>query len=81
MDVIDDKFIRIAGVIDRTGRSRAAIYRMIADGTFPRQERIGTRAVGWRLSAIIRWMEAPLEFTQHEASRVVKSNFGKPPTP
>lgn len=64
MNVIDDKFIRIDGVVERTGRSRAAIYRMIAEGSFPRQERIGVRAVGWRLSAILRWMEAPTEYRE-----------------
>jgi prophage regulatory protein len=64
MDTPDDRFVRISGVIEKTGRSRAGIYRMIAAGTFPRQERIGDRAVGWRLSAIIRWMEAPSDYRQ-----------------
>lgn len=64
MEASEDRFVRIGGVIKKTGRSRAAIYRMIADGTFPKQERIGARAVGWRLSAIVRWMEAPLDYRQ-----------------
>jgi len=64
MDALDDRFIRIGGVVEKTGRSRAAIYRMIADGTFPRQQRIGVRAVGWRISAILRWMEAPLDYRE-----------------
>jgi prophage regulatory protein len=62
MELTDDRFLRIGGVIERTGRSRAAIYRMIAEGTFPKQERIGLRAVGWRLSAVLRWMDAPLDY-------------------
>lgn len=64
MNVFEDRFVRISSVIERTGRSRAAIYRMIAEGTFPKQERIGVRAVGWRASAINKWMEAPLEYRQ-----------------
>ncbi|BAI96632.1 MULTISPECIES: helix-turn-helix transcriptional regulator [Sphingobium] len=64
MVTLDDRFLRINGVVEKTGRSRAAIYRMIADGTFPRQERIGVRAVGWRMSAVAKWMEAPLEYRQ-----------------
>jgi prophage regulatory protein len=64
MNVIDDKFIRIDGVVEKTGRSRASIYRMIAEGSFPRQERIGVRSVGWRLSAVLRWMEAPTEYRE-----------------
>ncbi|WHU04257.1 AlpA family phage regulatory protein [Sphingomonas sp. NIBR02145] len=62
MNDADDKFLRIKAVIDKTGRSRAAIYRMMAEGRFPLQERIGVRAVGWRLSAILRWMASPSEF-------------------
>jgi prophage regulatory protein len=62
MEVSEDRFIKIASVIQRTGRSRAAIYRMVADGTFPKQERIGVRAVAWRLSAVLKWMDAPLDY-------------------
>jgi len=60
----DDKFLRIKAVIEKTGRPKASIYRMIKDGTFPRQERIGRRAVGWRLSAIARWMAAPSTYQE-----------------
>ena len=63
MEEFDDRFLRISDVIKKTGRSRAAIYRMVADGSFPKQEKIGVRAVGWRLSAIVRWMEAPASFS------------------
>lgn len=62
MNDADDKFLRIKAVTDKTGRSRAAIYRMMAEGTFPRQERIGRRAVGWRLSAVLHWMSSPPNF-------------------
>ncbi|MDO7842883.1 helix-turn-helix transcriptional regulator [Sphingomonas immobilis] len=64
MNETDDRFLRIGDVINKTGRSRAAIYRMIAQGQFPRQERIGVRAVGWRLSAVLQWMSAPTEFRE-----------------
>jgi prophage regulatory protein len=60
----NDRFIRIDGVVEKTGRSRAAIYRMMAKGTFPRQVPIGDRAVGWRMSAVLKWMEAPMEYRQ-----------------
>ncbi|GGC14011.1 hypothetical protein GCM10011494_36020 [Novosphingobium endophyticum] len=62
MNDYDDRFLRIGDVTKRTGRSRAAIYRMIAEGTFPRQVPIGTRAVGWRLSSVLKWMEAPRDY-------------------
>ena len=58
----NDKFLRLPAVIEKTGRGRASIYRMMNEGIFPRQERIGARAVGWRLSAITRWMDAPADY-------------------
>jgi prophage regulatory protein len=58
----DEKFLRLPAVIEKTGRARASIYRMISEGSFPRQEKIGLRAVGWRLSEITRWMNAPGDF-------------------
>lgn len=66
MNDYDDRFLRIGDVMKRTGRSRAAIYRMVAEGTFPRQVSIGTRAVGWRLSSILKWMESPRDYHSSE---------------
>lgn len=59
MDEIDDRFLRIHDVVSKTGRSRAAIYRMMAAGKFPKKVPIGLKAVGWRLSAVLRWMSDP----------------------
>lgn len=59
MEDFDDQFLRISDVVRKTGRSRAAIYRMMNAGRFPRQVLIGARAVGWRLSAIQIWMSSP----------------------
>lgn len=69
MEDHDDRFLRIAEVIKKTGRSRAAIYRMIADGSFPKQEKIGLRAAGWRLSEVMRWMNAPMDFVPSELTK------------
>lgn len=69
MNEHEDRFLRMGDVTRKTGRSRAAIYRMIAEGTFPPQIQIGTRAVGWRLSSVLEWMESPrdyqVKFTGH----------------
>ncbi|WP_408591424.1 helix-turn-helix transcriptional regulator [Novosphingobium sp.] len=62
MDDFDDRFLRIGDVIKKTGCSRASIYRMVASGAFPHQVPIGRRAVGWRLSAVIEWMESPRDY-------------------
>lgn len=59
MDDVEEKFLRLRDVILKTGHSRATIYRMMAQGTFPRQISIGNRTVAWRLSVINRWMHSP----------------------
>ena len=41
------KFLRLPEVEARTGKSRSSIYQGVADGTFPKQIKLGTRAVGW----------------------------------
>lgn len=47
--------IRLHAVKSRTGKSRSAIYRDIAEGRFPRPVKIGQRAVGWREDEIDQW--------------------------
>ncbi len=52
---MSDPILRRHEVERETGRSRSAIYRDMAEGSFPRPLRIGKRAVGWRASAIEAW--------------------------
>lgn len=59
MDKNEDRFLRMSVVVVKTVRPRASIYRMVAAGSFPKQEKIGLRSVGWRMSEIIVWMGAP----------------------
>lgn len=65
MDIEDDRFLRLDAVIAKTGCPRASIYRAMKNGTFPIQEQIGCRAVGWRLSKILRWMECPRDYKEN----------------
>lgn len=51
------KLLRRKQVEQLTGLSRSSIYAMIADGTFPKQHRIGRRAVAWLKSDIDDWIE------------------------
>jgi prophage regulatory protein len=55
-----DRILRLNAVLDRTGLSRATLYRKIQDGTFPRQVRIAARCTGWRESAVNEWMRNPM---------------------
>ena len=39
-----------------TGLSRSSIYAMMSEGTFPKQIKIGRRAVAWRQEDIENWI-------------------------
>lgn len=52
-----DRILRIKAVVERSGLSRATIYRRIALGQFPSQADLGGgSAVGWRESDIATWI-------------------------
>ncbi|SEK04678.1 transcriptional regulator, AlpA family [Sphingobium sp. AP50] len=64
MDDKNEQFLRLSAVIAKTGKPKASIYRDIHLGTFPAPEKIGARAVAWRLSRILRWMQAPSAYQE-----------------
>jgi prophage regulatory protein len=41
-----------------TGLSRSTIYQQIAEEVFPKPLKLGKRAVGWRESDIIQWLDS-----------------------
>ena len=51
------KIIRMGDVLSQTGLSRSAIYQKIACNEFPKQVRLGARAVGWLLDEVNNWVE------------------------
>lgn len=52
------RLLRLPEVMHLTGLSRSTIYRLIAKGKFPAQVyTTGLRAVGWRETDILQWME------------------------
>ncbi|MGK7650877.1 helix-turn-helix transcriptional regulator [Roseovarius sp. B08] len=51
-----DKILRCREVQHAIGLSRSTIYRMIERGDFPRPQKLGLRAIGWRESAIEGWI-------------------------
>ena len=65
-----DKILRMRTVLERTGLSRATIYRKMRDGTFPNQLRISEHCRGWRESAINSWMTDPASYRDEHAQRV-----------
>ena len=45
-----DRLLRRREVEEITGLSRSSIYRLMADGEFPRPVKVGSAAVRWRAS-------------------------------
>lgn len=48
--------LRLPQVIEKTGLSRATIYRLIAAGQFPRQVKLSQRVSAWSSRAIASWI-------------------------
>ena len=53
------RILRMPEVCQYTGIRRSSVYRKLAEGSFPPPIRLGSRAVGWRLSDIDAWIAAP----------------------
>ena len=50
------RILRLKEVIRLTGLSKSSIYKRIEENTFPRQVRLGGRAVGWWEHRIQEWL-------------------------
>ena len=53
-----EKILRLPAVKAATGKSRSGIYQGMADGTFPAPVALGARAVGWRESDLVAWIQS-----------------------
>lgn len=54
------RVLRLPMVIEITGYSRSAIYHLMANNSFPKQRKIGPRAVGWDSHEIEEWVNNKL---------------------
>ena len=50
------KIIKLPEVMEITTLSRASIYRLIADGKFPKQVKLSTRACAWAEQDVLDWL-------------------------
>lgn len=50
--------LRLPQVQETTGLSKAAIYRRIHEGDFPKPIKLGERAVGWLAGEVTEWIAA-----------------------
>lgn len=60
--------IRLTEVMNRTGYGKAWIYRLISEGRFPTQIKIGSRAVAFIESEIDDWIQATIDETRKNAA-------------
>ncbi|WP_157814664.1 AlpA family phage regulatory protein [Janthinobacterium sp. 64] len=51
------KFLRLAAVIEVTGRSRNTILRGAKDGSFPSPVHVSPRAIAWIPAEVAKWQK------------------------
>lgn len=52
---------RLREVLSHTGLSRSSVYKKISLGEFPRQFRLGDRAVGWDSDSVEAWIQSKID--------------------
>ena len=57
MSMEGHRLLRLPEVLRATGLSRSNLYRKIKVGEFPSPFQLGKRAVGWRESEVIAWID------------------------
>lgn len=60
-ETLPDRVIRTAELCKMLGMSRPTVYRLLKSGDLPAGLHIGPKARGWRLSTIMRWLDAKEE--------------------
>ena len=59
-------FLRLPQVQAQVGLSRSQIYKLMAEGSFPASNKVGTRIAIWLSSDIEAWKQARMdEWQQH----------------
>ncbi|MBD2791037.1 AlpA family transcriptional regulator [Xenorhabdus sp. 42] len=56
MTALRENLIRLPEVQRRTGYSKAWIYKLISDGAFPKQIKLGSRSIAFIESEIDNWI-------------------------
>ncbi|MEM1151831.1 MAG: AlpA family transcriptional regulator [Pseudomonadota bacterium] len=56
-----EQLLRRPEVEKLTGLPRSTLYERIADGSFPKQIKIGRRGVRWRSSEVDAWIQRQID--------------------
>ncbi|EML9492669.1 MULTISPECIES: helix-turn-helix transcriptional regulator [Enterobacteriaceae] len=62
------RFIRLPEVLERTGFSKAWIYRLISQNRFPKPIKLGERAIAFLENEIDDWIEQVIQSSRNEAA-------------
>ena len=54
---MEETFLRLTAVTQKTGFGRSQIYNLIKLGKFPKQIHLGPNSVAWLESEVSKWME------------------------
>jgi len=58
---MNNKILKLANVIEITGKCRSSVYQQISEGTFPKQINLGPKSVGWIHAEIQEWIESRIK--------------------
>jgi len=56
-DYTMDRIIKLSELKDIVGLARSTIYKMSAEGKFPKPIKLGERSSGWIESEVEQWLE------------------------
>ena len=65
---VEFRLIKIPEVEQRTGLSRASIYRLAREGKFPSPFKIGIRASAFDAAAVDEWIHARIAEARRDAA-------------
>lgn len=58
--------LRCPAVLEKTGMTRAGMYREMANGSFPKPIKLSAKAVGWVEEQVDAWIEKRIAASQSE---------------
>ena len=60
------RFLRMGDLRQKVGLSRSQIYKLIADGDFPKQNKLGERISVWEESKVEEWMVSKINVGEED---------------
>lgn len=62
------EYIRLPDVINLVGLKTTTIYKMANEGVFPKQVKLGGRAVAWIKSEVLQWNQEQAEAARSQSA-------------